>query len=421
MKIIRLWAVALCITALSSSLIADQAPVDSTGSLVREALIEEVLRNNPGVAEASAGIRAARARLDLAGSLEDPRLSASVAPLTLDNSSIGASLSVSQEIPWKGRLGAREDRARAMVSMQSAELDEVRIELALEASMLYDRWYFVHRALELNEHHRRLVEQMKSSAESQYVVGQASQQDPLQAEVRITRLLREETDLEANRRVIAAAINALLHRPPASPVPPPIASLSAPAPLSADVLEPHDEQPLLARRRAAIDEAAAGLRLARLETRPDLMAMTELSSMFMGDHRFMVGVGFRLPVRRSRIEASIRAARAELEAREAALAGATDDVAFEIQEAIFELDSHLETLELYRDLLIPASQDQTDAAQAGFSTGRNSFLAVLDAENNLQEVLLGYHQTLSAAWSAAARARAAAGEIPFSDTEHNHE
>ncbi|MBW3672138.1 MAG: TolC family protein, partial [Acidobacteria bacterium] len=413
------------IAAMSLPLGASEVPENSTETLRREALVDEVLQRNPTIAEADAAIRAAAARLEVAGSLDDPRLSASIAPLTLDNSRIGATVELSQEIPWPGRLGAREDQARAMIAMQTADLERIQIELALRASVLYDRWYLIHRAVELNEHHRRLADQLKSSAESQYIAGTAAQQDPLQAEVRVTRLLRESIDLEAERRVIRAAINALLHRAPATPVPPPVDDLPPPELLSAEAveqLEPMTEQPLLNLRRALIQEAEADVRLAELETRPDLMAMTQLNSMWMdSDERFMVGVGLRLPVRRSRIEASIRAARAELESRQAALASAEDEVAFEIQEALYVLVSHLETLSMYTDLLIPASRDQTDAAQTGFITGRNSFLAVLDAESNLQEVLVGYHQTLSAAWTAAARVRAAAGEVPFTTMEVDHE
>lgn len=424
MKITTVLAM-LFVASMSIPLVASEVLENSTEPLRREALVDQVLQINPTIAEAGGAIRAARARLEVAGSLEDPRLSASIAPLTLDNSRIGATVELSQEIPWPGRLGAREDQARAMVAMQTADLEQVQIELALRASVLYDRWYLIHRALELNEHHRRLADQLKSSAESQYIAGTAAQQDPLQAEVRITRLLRESIDLEAERRVIRAAINALLHRAPAHPVPPPVDELPPPELISAEAverLEPMADQPLLNRRRALIQEAEAGLRLAELETRPDLMAMAKLNSMWMdSDERLMIGVGFRLPVRRSRIEASIRAARAELESRQAALASAQDEVAFEIQEALYVLVSHLETISMYRNLLIPASRDQVDAAQTGFITGRNSFLAVLDAESNLQEVLVGYHQTISAAWSAAATVRAAAGEVPFTTMEVNHE
>lgn len=426
MKITTVWLVALFAATIGIPLGANEVvEIDPTEPLQREELIDEVLERNPTVAEAAGAIRAATARLEVAGSLEDPRLSASLAPLTLDDSSIGASIELSQEIPWPGRLGAREDQARAMLEMQRADLQQVQVELALRASTLFDRWYLIHRALELNEHHRMLAEQLKSSAESQYVAGTAAQQDPLQAEVRITRLLRQRTDLEAERRVIRAAINALLHRSPISPVPPPPDSLPPPVALSAESvegLEPLADQPLLARRRAQIAEAEAGLRLAQLESRPDLMAMTRYNSMWMDeDHRLMVGVGLRLPVRRSRIEASIRAARAELESSQAALESAVDEVTFEVQESLYELESHLETLELYRNLLIPASRDQVDAAHVGFIADRNSFLALLEAEENLQEVLLGYHETLSAAWSAAARALASAGDVPFTNMELDHE
>ncbi|MDX1583856.1 MAG: TolC family protein [Thermoanaerobaculia bacterium] len=416
---IKLLAAIVLIAASQNPIAARQQP-EPDERLERTALIETILERNPTIDAARRAVEAMEARVTAAGSLEDPRLSTSIAPLTLDDSSIGSSIEVSQEIPWPGRLRAREDLARAGVAMQNARLDQVRIDLSLRGSMLYDRWYLVHRALELNAHHRDLVEQMKASAESQYVVGAAAQQDPLQAEVRATKLLTERSGLEAERRIIQAGMNALMHLPPEARIPPPVESLATPAVVLTE--EIRTDQPDLLLARAAIEEAEAELRLAELEKRPDLMAMGQFTSMFQNeDHRFMTGVSFRLPVRRSRIEAEIRAARADLEESREKLSATETEVRFEFQEALYELDSLLETVRLYENLLIPASRDQTEAAQAGFTTGRNSFLAVLDAENNLEEVLLGYHRTLSRAWSAAAKAQAVLGEVPFYATELNDE
>lgn len=428
MKSIRQWMIAASlavIVTIPSAAQDDGAETDFGQTLQREELIEAVLDRNPEIAAAGSAIRAMQARLVVAGSLEDPQLSMALAPLTLDDSSIGASMRLSQEIPWPGRLAARQDRVDANVAMQQAELRRVRIELALRASVLYDRWYLLHRALELNAHHRMIADQMKSSAESQYIVGSAAQQDPLQAEVRITRLLKEWIDLKAETRTIAAAINALLHQMPSHPLPPPVEVLQVPTKLAdsdsvADSLI--ENQPMVESAIASVRETEAEVRIAELEKRPDLMAMAEWSSMWMNeDHRLMAGVGFRLPVRRSRIDAMIREAEANLQSRRSELAAVKDRALLDLHQALYDLDSAREAVVLYEDLLIPASRDQTDAAEAGFSTGRNSFLAVLDAEENLQEVVLGYHTMLIRAWNAAARALAALGDVPFITEETEHE
>lgn len=389
--------------------------IGSDLELDRGRLIQLVLEANPRVEGMRSALRASEARVDAAERWDDPRLSASVAPLSLDDSRIGASVGLSQEIPWPGRLDARADIAAAAVSAGRAELDEVRTALAFRASALFDRWYLVHRALELNAYHQELVTQMRSSAETQYVVGNAAQQDPLQAEVRGTRLRLEETELELSRRTLRAAINTLMRRSPDEVLPPPPARMPSPSLRPGPLLPP-----AVTEAEAAVSRAEAELRMARLETRPDVMAMGEYSSMFMeNDHRIMAGLSLRLPLQRARIEANIRAAEAELEASRALLLAVLDESELEYRNALYELESRLETLDLYENHLIPASRDQTEAAQVGFVAGRNSFLAVLDAENNLQEVLLGYHTILSEAWTAAAAVEAARGVIPFSQEISN--
>jgi outer membrane protein, heavy metal efflux system len=401
-------------------------PLFPEGVLQRTALIEEVLERNPDLRVARNALRAALEQITQARSLEDPRAAVAVAPLTLDAARPGAEFELSQTIPWPGRLAARTSMATAGAEMRRAELDDVRVELALRASMLFDRWYYVHRAFDLNLHHREIVAVMKLSAESRYIVGAASQQDPLQAEVRLTRLIREAVDLETQRRTIRYAINALLHRSPTAAIPPPPEVLPIP-PVPSDAREALREavvegQPMIEAARAKVREAEAGLRLAELEKRPDLMAMATFSSMWMDrDERVMVGVGFRLPVRRQRIEAGIRQARERLEGARASLDSREDQALFRLEEALEEARAAIEVIRLHEDQLIPASRDQTEAAQAGFTTGRNSFLAVIQAEANLEEVLLAYHRALTDVWGAVARVEAALGITPFAGEEMTDE
>jgi outer membrane protein, heavy metal efflux system len=393
-------------------------PVFPEGVLQRTTLIEKILERNSDVKVARSALRAALEQIPQARSLEDPRVAVAVAPLTLDAARPGAELEVSQTIPWPGRRDARTAMATAGAEMQRAGLDDVRVELALRASLLFDRWYLVHRALELNLHHREIVAQAKLSAESQYIVGVASQQDPLQAEVRLTRLTSQVIELETQRRATRYAINALLHRPPTALIPPPPELLPLPplpdSPRDTLRMAALEGQPAVEAARARVREAEAGVRLAELEKRPDLMAMATFSSMWMDrDERVMVGVGVRLPVRRERIEAGIRQAREQLEGARATVDSREAQALFRLEEAYEEARAAVQVIALHTDHLIPASRDQAEAAQTGFSAGRNSFLALIQAEANLEDVVLAYHGALADAWGAAARVEAALGMPPF--------
>ena len=51
-------------------------------------------------------------------------------------------------------------------------------------------------------------------------------------------------------------------------------------------------------------------------------------------------------------------------------------------------------LTLFRERLLPAARDQVHATRSGFEAGRNSFLALIDAQRNLRDVELGHERAL---------------------------
>ena len=105
------------VIGLASAFAQDRQP--STTHFDVEELVDTVLRQNAGIQALQASVFAAEARVTPAGSLSDPRLSAAVAPETLDGLDTPAGrtrgpnvrVEISQEIPWPGTLGLRADAA----------------------------------------------------------------------------------------------------------------------------------------------------------------------------------------------------------------------------------------------------------------------------------------------------------------------
>src|SRR5690606_9953969 len=137
------------------------------------------------------------------------------------------------------------------------------LRLALVASTLFDDYFLTHRAIEIRERHIALLGELKRSAEAQYVVGRASQQDALQAEVELAHLEHERMVLGHERARIRARLNGLLHRRPELPLPPAPESLPTPdltlpptAELQAQALA---NRPELAGTRARMAAGEAGV------------------------------------------------------------------------------------------------------------------------------------------------------------------
>ena len=198
------------------------ALVGADQHLERGTLIEAVLARNPSVNAARQALRAALAEIPQATALDDPMVGYELAPLSIaGDAPFGQVVSIRQKLPFPGKRRLAGEVALAMAEADGAELGAVQLELAEMASELYDEYFVNARALEITAQHKVLLEQMKKSAEAQYVAGRAAQQDPIQAEVELAQLERERIMLDAERDQIIAGLNGLVHRAPSSALPPP--------------------------------------------------------------------------------------------------------------------------------------------------------------------------------------------------------
>jgi outer membrane protein TolC len=384
------------------------APFASAPTLERQALVDAVLRRNQSLEAARQAWQAARARPEQVRALDDPMLGYSFAPLSIGSSRVpyGQTFDVSQRLPWPGTLRLQGESAAHEAEARGHDYETLRLDLAVSAVALFDDYYLVDRALDINAHHVDLLEDFKRVATAQYGAGLLSQQDPLQAEVELAHLAHERVELEAQRRVLVAGINALLHRPPRSALPPP------PPALMLDELPPMGGEDELAGR---LEEAAVAARpelaavdaeilarqaetdLATLQGYPNFDLMFSYNSMWADEaHRWMTGVRINVPLWRDRVAAARSEARAralEVEARRRAL---EDEVRAAVQQAVERLHEARHVLQLYRDRLYPAAADQVRAARAAVESGGGSFLALITAAKNLRDVELG-RETAAAA------------------------
>ena len=393
---------------------ADQ--IFDTPTLERAELISAVLDRNPSLDAARQAWRAAAEREEQVVALDDPRLSTAIAPLSIGGDRFGARVEASQMLPYPGKRRLRGAVARAEADVARNDFESVRLELATMASLLFDEQYRVARALTINREHQELLAILKESAEAQYVVGRASLQDPLQAEVELAHLMHRAIVLGTERDIVRAQINELLHRAPDAPLPPPPPSLAAPdIPASSAELQERalTSRPVLDAAEARIRARVSATDLARLDFYPDFNVMGSYNSMWMTtDHQWMAGVGIELPLQRGKRRANVREAEARVAAARSEKERLEDQIRSEVDQAYRGVIEAQHVVAIHRDRLIPAAGDQVQAARGGFESGRNSFLAVIDAERNLRTVELQLVEATAALHQRLARLDRATGRMP---------
>jgi outer membrane protein TolC len=395
-------------------------PVLNTPTLGRAEFVRAVLRQNPTIESARQGWRAALARVHQAGTFEDPMVDLGLAPLSIGSSkaSVGYEVGISQKLPWFGKRSLEAASAAAEAEAAKNDFEAMRRELALTAVGLYDQYFVAVRSIDINVEHVELMRAMRGGATAQFESGRGSAQDPLQAESELAHMERDTAVLSSQRDVVMAQMNELLHRDPGEALPPPPTELTLTA--TPDVRDPKRLEELAVsgrpdiaavRQRARAQQARADR--AGRDAYPDVTVSTSYNSMWdMPEHRWMVGLGFNLPIQtgaRTGAAEEATAMRAQFESDARRLEASARTQAF---VSLKQLDESRHVLRLFEERLLPVARDQIDAARAGFTASRNPFMAVVEAERNLRTVELDYQMARAECDRRYAELERALGRIP---------
>jgi cobalt-zinc-cadmium efflux system outer membrane protein len=389
------------------------------GPLAREALVLAVLERNPNVEATRQAWRAALAEHPQARSLEDTMASYSLAPLSVRSDVVrfGQVVRFEQRFPTPGQLRFAGEVALAEAEAMRGSYEAVRLALALMASSLFDEYYRVTRVLMLNDEHRELIEDIKTTALVQYEAGRVAQQDVLQAEVELAHIIHQRVMLESERKVIVAQINGLLHQRPELELPAPPARITPPSIQvpGTEILQQEglDNRPELHAARSQLQAAESAVALAKRDYSPAIGLMGEYNSMWAEtEHRWMAGVSLNLPLQIRSRKGAIEEADALAGQAAAWLSSKRDEVRVEVDQARQRVLEAQHVVHLYQERLLPAARAQIDAAEFGYETGRTDFQALIDAERSVRTLEIQYEDAIATLGRRTAELDRARGLIP---------
>ena len=369
--------------------------------LERSNLVGTVLTVNPSLESARQTWRAMLAKYPQVISWDDPMASYAFAPGTIRSKTVGygQEIDLKQKFPFPGKLGLRGKIALAEAGSAEEDFEWVKIQLAAVTSNLFDDYYLIERAIEVNSIHIDLLKQYKESADTQYASSQVTAQIPLQADVELAQLEYEQISLSTDREVIIAKINALLHRDPSSPLPHPPKVLY---PIALDETSEQLQQEALQNRpdlhsiQAQIDAAKSTLDLAHLEYLPDFEVMGSYNSMWPVPSMYTsVGVGINIPIQFERRKGAVDESRANIKSLSYKYAQLVDQAFVEVSTALKRVSQARQYVEILQEKIIPTAKDELEAAVAGFEAGQNSFLVLIESERTLRTLELQRHSAIA--------------------------
>lgn len=387
--------------------------------------VAEVRRRNPSLQAALAAWNAAAERYPQEVALEDPMFQSMFAPDSFSRSSNVQSsfyAGIAQRVPWRGKRALRGARADAEADAASFDYLEAELQVALAAQIAYFDYYLVYRELEINRANVAAWQEIRANAKAKYENKQVTQQDMLQADVELGKLERKRIDLAQMEHVAVARMNALLHRAPELPFPPPPARLpvGGQLPDAANLRElAVVQRPELSAQAARIEAERNSVALACKEFYPDFEFMGRYDQ-FWTDHeqRAQLGMNMNLPVNKARRRAAVREAMFKVSKMQAEYEQQIANIRQDVQSAYSRTEAGRQTLRLFTEKLLPSAEDNVSAAVSAYEANKLDFLRLVEAQRQLielqeseQAALAQYHRDL------AELERATGGPLPLLPAE----
>ena len=394
---------------------ASHAPSDTLRLAEAVALARSA---NPMLRAEQLQARASAERAAQTGAWPEPRLALGMKNRPLDGFGTEEEMTMntvelSQMVPWPGKRGLSRERGRGTALADSLLALEVEVGLGARVAELYFAMASADRAIQVMAETRLLLQAFQETATAMYGVGEAIQQDVLQAQVSVARMTADIVVMEQDRLAAQARFNALLGRSPMTlvgvlelpeigPPPPGVEALMELA---------RAGRPALAAATARVGSASAAVAAARKEWWPDLMLSVEYGQRPRYSDMMSLMVGFSVPVTGG---ARQRPMQREMEAMEAMAEASARDLENETFAMLAEQRAMAErarTLaDIYHHQVLPQAQASVASAQSAYRVGRADFMTLVENQMTVNRYRIEEIRLAAEYHTAAAAIRALLGE-----------
>lgn len=416
----RLLAGLLALALLRSVAAHEHGPAESLDGLLRYAR-----EHNPEYAASRYEAEAAEQRGESAGALADPRFRTELRDITRMGAQ-SATLSPSragstryllmQDLPWYGKRDLKRAIADLEAQGAAGRSRGTWAELAARIKSAYAQLWYVHRNLRLNGEILDLMARLERIAQARYAGGLAAQQDVIRAQVEQTAVRSELVAMETERHHLEARLNALLARPPASPLGEPreLRGLPSPARLDYAALAERlrGRNPQLFAEEARVQAAEKGRDLAYRNRYPDFTVGVSPIQYGKQVMEWELMLELNIPLQQGARRAQERESEAMLAAAQARREATANQVLGELAEALASIEAARRSETLAAGSLLPQAEASFRAALAGYENGKVDFATLLDAQRQIRLARVNVIKAQAEAQAGLAEVERLLGEEP---------
>ena len=388
----------------------------------REDLVRIAIECNATQKAISSHWQAQKYSVDVAGSLDDPKIMIGIAPQTFGDERFddGYIVEFSQPLPWPGVLSLREKAAAAQADVWLERHSQEQIVLARDVRLRVAQWQYHHQLLNINNQHQGLWQEFLVIVQSKYAAGTTNKSAVLQATHEHHLLLQESIELKASIERDISQIKRLLNLSSSAVIDTTLLLSEDPPTLPGNVVEKLKarltHQPSMKALDARKRHKNFELKLAEKDRYPSFTVMTRYNNLWMNnEQQWVVGVGFNLPFdfgKRSSREDSLRA-------EQMALRWEKQDLFIQLREQLVQADSYFQQAksvhQLYQNELLPLADENLITARNEYRSGHGDFLSLLTAQRQTLETQRKEQMAIREQHAQFAQLTAAAGLVQLKD------
>ena len=295
-----------------------------------------------------------------------------------------------QKLPWFGKLDLKKAMQQNMAKSKKAEYDALKNSLFSQIEQLYYDYWYLQQSLRVTGENVKLLESLEPIIRNRIKVGEGSK-DLIKLQIEIGKLTDVIDNLKLRRIPLDAQLNQMLNRPIKAQV-----GLVA---LLGKTSEKWDEDELLGAvlnhpgiqkfnfmKNAAVNKVD----LANKNRYPDFtvgLKWIQTDDSFMntrenGKDPVMATLGFTVPWDQKKYDGLESAAKSDERAIDWARLEFKNSLQVKLQ-TLYEIEDNQRVLMLYRDTLIPKTEESLNITLEAYRNSKESFIGFVDIQRQL--------------------------------------
>jgi outer membrane protein TolC len=388
-------AVSISWTALCQSL-----PTDPNSPVTLESYLQVAAANNAELKSSYEEWRIAMLSIPQARALPDPEMRYEYLARQSDMQ-MGQTVSVMQMFPWFGTIDARTEAAVKTAAAAQQGYRAAQLAVFKEVKESFYEYQYLAGAIAIAQENLKLLEHFEQIARAKYETATATHPDVIRAQVEMAKMENVLNGLTPMRKPVMAKLNALMNRPVEADLPWPTNSELSPASISRQLIYAmvKTKNPQLSELDLTVAAAREKIKEARKRFYPDVGMGVEWQQFDKsGDSsgRDAVALMFQinLPLWRGSYRAGEQQARSMARMVSSQRTEKENTLLSQAEKVLYDLENSDRQLRLYRDVLIPKTEELLAASETAYQAATVDFLTLIDAQRMLLEYKLEYQQAV---------------------------